>query len=418
MNQVMTGLSTQMSVSMPEVIMDVDGHEFSPSHLWGEVFGGVAYKVAEIAEPMLRTRQSNDQYNPSVTGDITEITPETVWNVRGVKAPGAFDFSRRIDVLKTMGIQRQLVFPSYGIFTILLLEEGIAPPGSSRAISLGLEDSGISSQELGAIGEQATDEYNDWAMRMTSLDPDRLRMVAYIKPSRTVGEMVDQARRLIDGGIRAVQLTYGRPPAGLSPADPAMDPFWGILAENNIVCTIHVGGDPGYLSSVAWKNAPAFALGKSESYELGLEPYSFSTLHHSTLNFLTCLVMGGVFERHPMLRFGAFELGMSWLGPFAESLDMWATGPFKRRLAPFLSMLPSEYIARNVRVTPYNDVESVDVHFARYPNLVSCYCYSSDYPHMEGGWDSKRKNFERVSPLGQDIVNKFFVENAEWVLPK
>lgn len=417
MNQVNTNISSIVGVSMPTIVMDVDGHEFSPSHLWGTVFGGMAEKVAAIAEPMLRTRQSNDQYNPSVEGDVTEINAETVWSVRGVKAPGAFDFSRRLAAHDEMGIARQLVFPSYGIFAMLLLEEGIAPAGSSRAISLGLEGSEMSAKELGDLGVKAVDEYNDWAVQMTALNPDRLRMVAYVKPADTVDYMVEQARYLIDRGIRAVQITFGRPPAGLSPASPEMDPFWAILAENNVTCTIHVGGDPGYLSSFAWKNAPAFALGKSESYELGLEPYSFSTLHHSTMNFLTCLVMGGVFERHPTLRFGAFELGVSWLGPFAESLDMWATGPFKRRLEPYLSMLPSEYIARNVRVCPYNDVESVEVHFRRYPNLASCYCYGSDYPHMEGGWDSKRKAFERVAELGQDIVDKFFVENAKWVMP-
>ena len=31
--------------------------------------------------------------------------------------------------------------------------------------------------------------------------------------------------------------------------------------------------------SAEWKNAPAFAPGKVESHEIGLEPYSFAVLH-------------------------------------------------------------------------------------------------------------------------------------------
>jgi predicted TIM-barrel fold metal-dependent hydrolase len=77
---------------------------------------------------------------------------------------------------------------------------------------------------------------------------------------------------------------------------------------------------------------------------------------------------------------------------------------------------PSEYIARNVRVTPYH-FESVDSYIERYPYLADVYCYSSDYPHREGGRESKQVFYEKLAPLGEDVVEKFFFTNGELLLP-
>jgi predicted TIM-barrel fold metal-dependent hydrolase len=136
------------------------------------------------------------------------------------------------------------------------------------------------------------------------------------------------------------------------------------------------------------------------------------------MHFVQVMVLGGVFERHPQLRYGAIEVGSNWLAPLAENLDMWAVH-YEKRLSSLLSMKPSEYIARNVRVCPFNIglFEPVWEHLERYPNLQDCYCYSTDYPHTEGGVDIARKFYEKVAPLGDEVVEKFFVKNAEWILP-
>ncbi len=80
-------------------------------------------------------------------------------------------------------------------------------------------------------------------------------------------------------------------------------------------------------------------------------------------------------------------------------------------------MKPSQYINRNVRVTPFNEFEPVRRDFERYPHLSDTYCYSTDYPHVEGGKDSKRLMHEQVAALGEEIVAKFFVTNAELIIP-
>src|ERR1700724_974295 len=76
------------------------------------LLGEAAGRIAELAEPVLEKTGANDFYNPDVLGDHEDITDENVWKIRGTRAPGAFDMSRRRSVMDAMGVQRQFVFPS------------------------------------------------------------------------------------------------------------------------------------------------------------------------------------------------------------------------------------------------------------------------------------------------------------------
>jgi predicted TIM-barrel fold metal-dependent hydrolase len=391
-------------------VLDADSHEMAPSHLWGEMFGAASGEIADRLEKALRMQRGNDFYRPDLLTDQTQITQEIVWNRKGTSAPGAFDFARRLQVLDVMGVDRQLVFPSYAIFACMLMV------GSESTLRdfLQLEGPETEIRELGRVGLA---EYNAWAAATTVEHPDRVRCVAYLAGAESVAELVVQARSLLDQGVRAVNLPPGVPPGGVSPADPAMDEFWELLESHDIACVTHVGNEQGLLRSNVWNKAPAFKLGKVQSHELGLEPYSFATVHYASSHFLTVMILGGVFERFPRLRFGAIEQGSGWLGPLAEQLDMWARDVYAARLRPFISMPPSEYLARNVRVTPFNEFEPIERDLERYPQLRDCYCYSTDYPHVEGGKDSKAFLYEKIAPLGDDMVEKFFVTNSELLLP-
>ncbi len=398
------------STGVLEHTIDVDSHEMAPAHVLGEVFGEAMFRVGELTSGMERGgRHPNSLYAPGLRDDAA-IDYESVWNVRGAAAPSAFDFTRRLEVMDLMGIDRQLVFPSFVIVAVqLMLEESF--------ILRGIGQDSMSKQELDALSRRGIDEYNDWAVRTTAIEPNRLRPVAYLAPADSPEALIEQAQDLVARGIAAVHISCGTPPGGRSPADNALDPLWALLAENNVACTTHVGGDGDFKRSDQWVKAPAFKLGWVESHELGLEPYSFATLHLTVSNFLVCMTLGGVFERHPKLRFGVIECGAHWFGPLAESLDMWEREMYHTRLEPFISMPPSEYLKRNVRVNPFNTVEPVEDFLRRYPDLQDCYCYSTDYPHTEGGTDMARKFYERIAPLGSDIVEKFFVTNGMLLLP-
>ena len=55
--------------------------------------------------------------------------------------------------------------------------------------------------------------------------------------------------------------------------------------------------------------------------------------------------------------------------------------------------------------------------FAERYGLADVYCYSSDYPHVEGGTDPMGVFAARLAPLGGAVLEKFFVTNGELLLP-
>ncbi|HEY0229365.1 MAG TPA: amidohydrolase family protein [Mycobacterium sp.] len=404
-----------MTATLPPVmdrVFDVDSHEMAPLHFWGSLFGSAAGEIAEQVTESMKLQKGNDFYAPDLVADATVISHDTVWNLKGTSAPGAFDFKRRLQVMDQMGVARQLVFPSFAIFASML------KIGDEFRVKQFLGCKGTIA-EIQALGDVGLTEYNNWAAATTAANPDRTRCVAYIMDNGTVDDLVEQAETLIGKGIRAINIPHGVPPAGVSPANPAMDDFWALLEKHNVPLVTHVGNEEGLFASSVWKkDVPAFKLGKVQSIELGLEPYSFANLYNTAAHFLSVLILGGVLERFPGLRVGMIEQGASWLGPAAESLDMWARDVYAARLKDHISMLPSQYINRQVRVTPFNDFEPVARDFERYPNIANAYCYATDYPHVEGGRDSKIRMYEQISPLGTEIVEKFFVSNAALLLPE
>ena len=389
-------------------VLDVDSHEMAPVELWGEVFGeDVAARLHAARFDILTRSRANPLSVPGLTEDAAPITDESVWQQKGAGAPSAIDLHRRPAVLDQMGITRQLVFPTFGLFALILVIE----PNVHHWF--GFDPAKVDAQ---ALGRMAIEAHNEWAAGITASTSDRVRPVGIVLVD-SPESMLAQARAAVDRGIRALMIPANTPPAGTSPADPALDPFWSFCAGADVPVTIHLGTDLGFVSSTAWSaGVEVFHPSDKSTIELPIEPYRATTIHFSAENYLATMVLGGVFERHPTLRFGAIELSAGWIGPLAERLDMWAEGQFRSRLAGTLSMRPSEYIARNVRVTPFY-FEPIARYFERHADLASVYCYSTDYPHVEGGKDSLALFEKALASSPESVREQFFGRNGELLLP-
>lgn len=389
-------------------VLDVDSHEMAPVELWGEVFGTqIADRVHEVGFSIFSRERTNPLSVPGLDGDHAPITQETVWEKKGAGAPAAIDLHRRPAVLDEMEITRQLVFPTFGLFAVILVNDPNAHAW------LGFDPARV---DAPALGRMAVEAHNAWAADITASTEDRVRPVGIVLTD-TPESMVDQARRAIDAGIRALMIPANVPPAGTSPADPVLDPFWALAAEADVPVTIHLGTDSGFLASSAWSaNVEAFHPSEKSTIELPIEPYRATIIHFCAENMLSTMVLGGVFERHPTLRFGAIELSAGWVGPMADRLDNWVATQFTSRLADTLTMRPSEYIERNVRVTPFY-FEPIGEYFDRHDDLSSVFCYSTDYPHVEGGKHSRDIFEASLSSSPQAIRDKFFHGNGELLLP-
>ena len=387
-------------------LTDVDSHEMLPAELWTEAFGPVA---GPLAQRFIDARRRDDPGYwsvPGCTADTAPVDPEHVFATKGPTAPGAIDPARRPQVLDAMGIDRQLLFPT----SIAHCGAFIAtyPEGAGQFDGLVEDRRGLARALFAA--------FNDWAAEKAVGDP-RVRPV-FVLYGDSPGELLGVAERAIGAGARAMVMLSGLPPGGCSPAHPGLDPFYDLLAAHDVALTVHIGGEGGFVASTDWRDAPAFE-GYRVSGEFTGDPWSRATLHLAAQNMTMTMILGGVFDRHPALRFGVIELGAHWVGPLAELLDLWAdhsSGLSRERVDPSaLQRRPSDYLRSNVRVTPFV-FEPVDVYLDRY-DLADVLCFSTDYPHVEGGSDPLGRFASAVGRHGADVVERFFVTNGRFLLP-
>jgi predicted TIM-barrel fold metal-dependent hydrolase len=233
-----------------------------------------------------------------------------------------------------------------------------------------------------------------------------------IVDSTTIENFMAEAERVVAGGVRAIGLANGVPPDGKSPGHPDLDPMWRFFTEHKIPLLFHGGGDFGIWRHYQWINygfdAEQWGQGSRQDNPEILDPYTIAQLAVGMQNFLTTMVYGGVFERHPDLHVGCIEMSGGWIGPMAENMDVIAD-LFPTRLGKVLSTKPSEYIQRNVRVSAYF-WEPVDKYIERY-ELDNVFVFASDYPHWEGGKDPVNREAEKLRRLGSTMLEKFFVSN-------
>jgi predicted TIM-barrel fold metal-dependent hydrolase len=387
-------------------IMDVDTHEQSPINTWNDLYGSVVDPLIEALKVMklpaiLDVREKDD----------TDINAQTVWKTKLFNAPGAFDFERRIEVMDLTGVKQQIVFPgNLGLFAVWAYAVAGIPEMFSALPG--------SASERRSYARKLIASHNEWAISVTRSSNRYVVVGALI--GETPEELLAEAKRLLKHGIRGIWMPSSVPPAGVSPAHSLLDPLWDALSSADVPVLAHIGADRDFLRTEVWKDASAFE-GFRVGAEVPLDPWTLATMNRATENFLATLVMGGVFERHPKLRYGAMETGGNWIGPLAQHLDIWIrqtglfVGPNAKR--PELKMKPSEYIRRNVRVAPFG-FEDVGDYIARY-DMPELYCYGSDFPHLEGGVDPMGKaveSFERHG-ISEDIMKMYFVDNAKLLMP-
>ena len=109
--------------------------------------------------------------------------------------------------------------------------------------------------------------------------------------------------------------------------------------------------------------------------------------------------------------FGVIELGSVWVPGFMKQLDsaFEAFGRHEERLQN-LKLKPSEYITRQVRVTPYPTEPTGWVIKEAGSDI---FMFSSDYPHVEGGRNPLARFEKSIESIAEAEKEKFFRYNFE-----
>jgi predicted TIM-barrel fold metal-dependent hydrolase len=207
-------------------------------------------------------------------------------------------------------------------------------------------------------------------------------------------------------GAKAI-LIPSRCPKDHSPSHIGFDPVWRQAEEAGLPILFHVGGEEK-LNPAYFENG----LPRVKDFHGGEENFtsvSFMPIPNAVMQTLACLIIDGVMDRFPCLKFGAIELGASWVPSWMRFMDSAAAAFLKNeeRLTK-LSAKPSEIAQRQVRVTPYPHEDTGWIIRNSGDEML---LFSSDFPHVEGGRNPLKRFNDALDGIAPRAVERFYTDN-------
>lgn len=300
---------------------------------------------------------------------------------KNYEAHGAFLRQDRPEALDLLGFASQLVFTTFC-----------------------LGNFGLDQGEDMELCYAAADAHNRMMTDFCSVDP-RLLPVAYV-PLEDIERSIATAREALRLGAKALMIP-SLCPRRHAPSHVGLDPVWAMAQEAGAPMIFHVGGEEK-LNPVYKENGlppvPDFHGGDDNFTSV-----SYMPIPNAAMQTMATLIFDGVFDRYPRLKWGAIELGASWVPGWMRSMDSAAHAFMKNeeRLRK-LSAKPSEIVRRQLRVAPYPHEDAGWI----IANAGDEVCmFSSDYPHVEGGRHPLKRFDEVLAGCNAEQRRRFYSEN-------
>jgi len=340
------------------VVHDADAHVFeAPGWLEPFVDSTLKAKLAPYLEVndavqrhVARVRQ---QYEDEA---FVQRNEEEITLRKGFSALGAFRKEERPAALDYLGVASQLVFTTAGL----------------RALAAS-DRSGDVEKAFGVARA-----HNRAMLDFCSVD-ERLLPVLHV-PLCDIDQAVELADEAIRAGAAALMIPSAVPKTH-SPSHIGFDPMWARAQEAGVPVVFHVGG--GKPMDGAYKKNGLPPVKDFTGGDGNFTSVSYMYISESPMQSLATMIFDGIFERFPGLKFGVIEMGAAWVPGWMRSMDS-AAEAFRKneeRLQK-LSLKPSEYVRRQIRVTPYPHEPAGWIVKNAGPEVA---LFSSDYPHTEGG---------------------------------
>lgn len=309
-----------------------------------------------------------------------KLAEDVIASAKGYGALGASNSAERTRALDLLGVEKQLVFASMSVTQFLYYSD-------------------IDLKYAGAAAHNRA--MADWC----SQDPRLMGVgiVPLIDPERALAE----AKHAIGRGCRAIWVRAAAD-GERSPGHPDLDPFWAHLEATQTPFVIHIGAQNLQIRKEYMNNGrpmPKDFMGGGEV----MRAKDYGVFHHAAENFLSVLVLDGVFDRFPELRGAAIEFGASWVPGFLQRLQNVVTG--WGRMEPHLKEYkrsPYQMALENLTFTtlPFEDTGAIIK--ATSPDSIM---FGTDYPHIEGSRDPLGKMLATMNDLDDDTLTKFFSGN-------
>ncbi|MEA3076432.1 MAG: hypothetical protein QOF60_1340 [Actinomycetota bacterium] len=324
---------------------------------------------------VFRERHADPEFRAK---DAEEIMLRKNW-----KATGSFIKEDRPAALDLLGFATQLVFNTFANKALYRAEQGDDLDyayGYARAHNRAMVD-------------------------FCSIDK-RLLAVGYV-PLADFQRSAAFAGEALDLGCKALMVASA-PPARHSPSHVGLDPVWAQAQEAGVPVVMHVGGGGRLIDPVYFENGlppvPDFHGGDGN-----FRSVDYMAIPYPVMQTLATIIIDGVLDRFPSLKVGVIEQGAAWVPGLMKSLDS-AQNAFHKneeRLQK-LSLPASDYIRRQVRVTPYPHEDAGWV----VQNTGDEVCmFSSDYPHVEGGRNPIKRFEASLEGVGDEARRRFYCDN-------
>ena len=304
---------------------------------------------------------------------------------KNLMAIGSFRKEDRSQAIDLLGVQSQLLFPTSANVHLESLEHG--------------DDMNL----LYAMGRASNRAQIDFC----SAD-ERLFPVCNV-PLADMKEALNIAEEAIELGAHALLIPWACP-KNHATSHIGLDPVWATAQEAGLPIIFHVGAADFVLPKAHANNG----MGPIPDFHGGEENFrsiSYMAIPSGPQQALSMLILDGVLDRFPKLKVGIIELGAIWLPSYLRQLEaaMEAFGRHEERLQK-LSLKPSEYVTRQVRVTPYPTEPAGWIIEQSGPDICM---FSSDYPHLEGGRNPYGRFQRTTQNLDEATLNKFYRTNFE-----
>ncbi len=283
-------------------------------------------------------------------------------------AAGWQDMGKRVQFLDEEGFERQVIYPTLGLFWEGEIDDPYLADAHCRA-------------------------YNTWTFELCTPYHDRLYPAAHISlrdPQLAVREM----ERVAKLGGRTI-FVAAAPIRGRSFGHPDFDPVWATAQDLDLSVGLHLVGHGHYTGSEWYRDRdPGFM-------------YLTMNIIQDPRQAITTMVYDGVFERFPRLRVATIEAMVGWVGEWLERVDyrykyMGHTSQMKRSVW--------EYFAHNIWVNgdPEEKMFPLMVQFVGDDRFF----IGSDYPHAEGFVQPIQKARSVLSSLPTASIDKILGANA------
>jgi predicted TIM-barrel fold metal-dependent hydrolase len=271
-----------------------------------------------------------------------------------------WDSAYRQKILEADGIVGEIIFPNS------------APPFfPSGVLSVSIPQT-LPEYERRMAGLRA---HNTWLAEFCDQLPGRRIGVAQVFLNN-IDDTLAEVQRIVGLGLKAILLPPDTP-GGLVPLyPPRLEPLWELCADLGVIVHKHgnFAGDP---------NTPEFGDGAGIIGSIEGMTWNRRGLAH--------LVMAGVFERYPSLKFVYTEVLAGWVPEYLALCDahyLAAKQPgsagefFGGPAVKHLSKLPSEYFKTNVWIgASFMSPAEVAI---RHEIGIDRIMWGSDLPHTEG----------------------------------